>query len=455
MLRALLVSYSFPPVGGAGVQRVAKLVKYLPEHGVVPSVLTVSNPSVPVRDETLLAELPPSLRVLRAPTLEPGYAVKGAAWTAQAGGQGGLRGQLARAARGLLLPDAQLLWQPGAAATLVRELLRRPGPEVVLISAPPFSQFLLAPLVRLARRAVVLDYRDEWSTCSSYEMGASGLGALLGPALEETLLRCAHVVTTATPEFRQALLGRFRFLRPEQVLTVPNGYDPDDFPQERPAPPTDRLVLGYAGTVFRLTSPRGLLGAIRRLAAREPALVRHLEVRFMGRIVQTERDAFAGMEALGVRQLGYLDHRRVLQELSRCHLCLCLLDEVPGAERIYPGKIFELMYLGRPVLTLAPEGALARLCRAHHLGPVLPPRDEEAIASYLAAQLRAFVAGTPPPAPAPVGIHRYHRRAVAGEAARAMRLAVAAAQRAPDRIAPAVNLPGDFADRPGPLAGRS
>ena len=29
-LRALLVSYSFPPVGGAGVQRVVKLAKYLP-----------------------------------------------------------------------------------------------------------------------------------------------------------------------------------------------------------------------------------------------------------------------------------------------------------------------------------------------------------------------------------------------------------------------------------------
>jgi len=35
----------------------------------------------------------------------------------------------------------------------------------VLISGPPFSQFLLGPLARLHRgTAVILDYRDEWST---------------------------------------------------------------------------------------------------------------------------------------------------------------------------------------------------------------------------------------------------------------------------------------------------
>ncbi|MGH7272817.1 MAG: hypothetical protein ACREJ3_20495 [Polyangiaceae bacterium] len=51
VLRALLVSYCFPPAGGAGVQRVVKLAKYLPHHGVSPAVLTVKNPSVPLRDE--------------------------------------------------------------------------------------------------------------------------------------------------------------------------------------------------------------------------------------------------------------------------------------------------------------------------------------------------------------------------------------------------------------------
>ena len=56
--RVLVVSYHFPPVGGAGVQRVAKFARYLPESGWDVSVLQAANPSVPLRDETLLAELP-------------------------------------------------------------------------------------------------------------------------------------------------------------------------------------------------------------------------------------------------------------------------------------------------------------------------------------------------------------------------------------------------------------
>src|SRR6185295_9483613 len=57
-LNALVVSYAFPPVGGAGVQRVTKLVKYLPSYGVTPAVLTVRNPSVPLRDESLERDVP-------------------------------------------------------------------------------------------------------------------------------------------------------------------------------------------------------------------------------------------------------------------------------------------------------------------------------------------------------------------------------------------------------------
>jgi hypothetical protein len=100
---------------------------------------------------------------------------------------------------------------------------------------------------------------------------------------------------------------------------------------------------------------------------------------------------------------------------------LCLLDDVEGAERIYPAKIFELMVLGRPILTLSPEGALADLVREHALGDVLAPRDEEGIAKLLEDKLRQFRAGTLSIESKPKGVERYHRRALAGEFARIIR----------------------------------
>jgi len=50
MKKVVIISYNFPPVGGAGVQRSAKFVKYLREFDWDPIVLSVENPSVPVRD---------------------------------------------------------------------------------------------------------------------------------------------------------------------------------------------------------------------------------------------------------------------------------------------------------------------------------------------------------------------------------------------------------------------
>jgi hypothetical protein len=236
------------------------------------------------------------------------------------------------------------------------------------------------------------------------------------------------MVTTATEAFRQNLLARFDFLRPDQVVAIPNGYDPEDFPDTLPGPAAgaDKLTVTYAGTLFKLTSARGFLGAVRRLHAAEPELARRLRVRILGRVVETEEETFAGTEGMGIERAGYVPHEEVTRALASSHYALCILDTAPFVERIYPAKIFELMHLtdrfGLRVLTLSPPGVLADLVSAHNLGPLIAPRDEERIAAFLAAELRAFVAGggnLPPPA-RPTGIDRYDRRALAGEFARVM-----------------------------------
>ena len=447
-LRALLVSYVFPPTGGAGVGRVLKLAKYLPAHDVVPAVLTVKNPSVPIVDASLEKEVSADLEILRARTFEPGYKLKQAAWTSTpTAGQAGktsepghtatmaarwksqISGRLMALGKQALVPDPQVLWQPDAQRVLARRLLRGKD-DVVFITAPPFSSFLMAPLVRLRPgTAVVLDYRDEWQTLrTSYEMLAGKITAGLGALMETSLLRLAGAVTTATEAFRRNLLGRFPFLSPDRVVAIPNGYDPEDFPSELPEPPRDRLVVTYAGTIFKLTSAQGLIGAVRKLHAREPELARLLEVRFIGRIVDTELPWFEDTERLGIVRVGYVDKDRVIPMLSASHIALCLLDDVAGVERIYPAKIFELMYLGRPCLTLSPPGALTELVERQGMGAVFAPRDEEAIAAFLESQLRAFRDGRLSIKSVAVDIARYDRRAQAGEFAAVFRQAVAAAR---------------------------
>lgn len=428
-LKALLVSYAYPPVGGVGVQRVLKLTKYLPQHGVTPAVLTVENPSVPLQDGSLSRDIPEGTSVLRARTLEPGYGVKQLAWQASAARGVDWKGRVKRAvtdvAKQLLLPDPQVLWQPFAQRALAARLLSADADDVVFITAPPFSQFLLGPLARLKRgTALVLDYRDEWSTYrSAYEM-MGPLSKLTGESLERVLIRRAHAVTTATDAFREELLARFPFLDPARVITIPNGYDPDDFPGELPDPPSDRFVATYAGTVLKMTSPRGFLAAVRLLHERAPELARALHVQFLGRVVETERELFDGMERFGVKRLGYVEHDRVMDHLARSHLLLTLVAAVPGNERIYPGKIFEYMYLGRPCMISVPTGALSELAARHRLGDTFTPDDVAGMCGYLERKLREFRDGRYALRSQAIDIERFNRQKLAGEFASVFRNAV-------------------------------
>lgn len=428
-MRALLVSYAFPPVGGAGVQRMLKLAKYLPEHGVTPTVLTVKNPSVPLLDPSLLSELPAGLEVERARTLEPAYTAKALAWKAQAAIEPSLSSRsttrAARAVKSLLVPDPQVLWLPGAGLAVAAHLLPRRSLDVVLVSGPPFSSHLLGLLARLRPGVgVVLDYRDEWTTTRRvYEMAGS---AAFDAVLERACLHAAHRVTTATEAFRRELLERFGFLAPENVVTIENGYDPADLELEPPARGSERLVLTYTGTVFRLTSAEGFIEGVRRLHQTEPELARLFDIRFVGRIVDTEQRHFEGSEALGIQRLGYVPHARAVEELARCHVALCLLDACEGAERIYPAKIFEILGLRRPCLALCPEGALAELVRSQQLGEVVPPRDAERIASALAGLARRFRAGELPSESEPLEPERFDRRRQAGRFARVLESAAVA-----------------------------
>ena len=423
VVRVLVVSYTFPPAGGVGVQRVSKLVKYLPEFGVEPIVLTAQNPSVPIEDATTLRDIPKTTEIIRTRTFEPGYRAKAKVWR-DAAKPNPIRRAIARFAGRLFIPDPQILWLPATAPHMARFSSEV---DVVLVTAPPFSPFLLGPLARVP---FVLDYRDEWRMASSYEMHTSPWASRIIDRLEPALACRAAMIVTATEEFRENLLRRIPRLDPARVVTITNGYDPDDFQSlvDLPGPPLgsavgQTLVMTYAGTTFRHTSPSGFLAALRILQERDPSILSRIDVRFVGRMVPTEIELFEQTPLPCVHRIPYVPREQALRMVAQSHVALLILDEVPHAESMYPAKIFEMMHLRRPVLALAPQGALSRLIKKHNLGTVVSPRDPHAIAEAIMHYVRAFEQGGIEPAQ-PCDIERFHRRAIAGQFAEVLRSAV-------------------------------
>ena len=386
----LLIAYTFPPVGGAGVQRTTKFVKYLPQFGWDVSVLTVSNPSVPLRDESLCRDVPPATRVVRARTLEPSYAAKAALMTSQRPRRGGRFTRILRgAALGLLQPDPQILWN-GPAFLCGLRALRATRHDVIVASAPPFSSLLLgAALGRATGVPLVLDYRDEWAISSRHweNRQLRGPSIAIQQAMERYGLRRANAVIATSPRSAAALETLIRQAgSAAPVLHIFNGFDPDDFVPGAPAPrPTDttwRLV--YTGTLYNLMSPDPLIAAVEALAAERPDLVRRLELVFAGRHApeQAARLARAG-RLCRLRTLEYITHPEAIAMMSSADGVCLFVNDVPGADRVIPAKLFEYLASGRPILAVAPPGDVWQVLRSHPAAFVYAPHDTDGIRAWL------------------------------------------------------------------------
>jgi len=416
MKRLLLISYVFPPAGGAGVQRALKMVKYLPAHGWQAVVVTPRRPSVPVVDRSYLRDLPPGLVVERLPSLEPGAGGDGSAPASAAA-------RLRRLAVELAFPDRYVLWLatalPGTLAAI-----RRHRVQVVMVTAPPFSSFILgAAAAGLAGLPLVLDFRDDWSGFFTKGFQAHGGGRMWKRAvlsLERRLVRrAARVVGTTRAMCRR--LQRLHGGPPGKYVWIPNGYDPDDFrflahEPLRPPAPDEPIRLLHSGTVFQSHPLDELWAALARLERKERA---RFTVEVVGRVVPG-MVVDPGLPGLRVRRLPYEPHQAALRRMARAHVLVATLADIPGLSRMVPGKLFEYLAVRRPVLMIAPPGEataiveatgagvavfpgqsqrLARVLRGwlqhppHPLGP--PPRlfDRRHLAGRLAAVLEAVAAG--------------------------------------------------------------
>lgn len=422
MKRILYIAYFFPPLGGAGVQRTAKFVRYLPEHGFQPTVLTARS-SYWMRDESLLAEIPAGTRVERAPHWF-------GRWTHRAAG-GGTRSAarvsiLRGVARFFFVPDAYLGWiLPAARRALA--LLRETPHDLILSTSSPDSSHLLGQwLKRRTGLPWVADFRDPWTERLSYAPPTPAHDALQR-RLERDCLLDADLVLVTSDATRDHFLATHPSLSPERVLTLTNGYDEQDFTDANAwlatAPPD--LVRLWSGALLHAGQlnpdrPLGpLLVGLRRLLARGGEAAARAEVVFLGG--HYDRDvaevAAAGLEG----RVTFMANRPHVESIAACLSARGLLlmeQNSPRGALVLPGKTFELARTGKSILALVPPGGAADVfLRDSGAGLAVDPSSPETVADALA---RVF-SDPPPPGAAPERLLPYERRALTSRLASRLR----------------------------------
>lgn len=440
--RVLFISYQFPPVGGAGVQRPAKFVKYLREFGWEATVLTPSNPSVPVFDESLCADLPDDLAIVTSRTWEPGYEVKqnvAGNHTASGGIFNKVRGLAlapVRALAGALLqPDPQVLWLPSAFQAASRVLQQTPH-DLIFATAPPFSDLVLGSLLK--RRfglPLVVDYRDEWDLSSRYleHSRRDWWARFVQERMQRWVLRTADAVVATTRSSADRLLERSREARSSATTQcIYNGFDDDDFPFEsrlqaapsRPAEsgtPARRLRIVYTGTLWNLTSIAPLVSAMERLQRESPATTAAIEFVIVGRKTDGQQELVGRLASTGctIRDEPYCDHARATEFMHSGDVLCLLLSDVPGADRVVPAKLFEYLATGKNVLAIVPKGETAGIVRKVFPDDHFIPPDVAGIAGWLRKSVDALRAAKATPAATPLrdDLASFSRRRLTGELA--------------------------------------
>ncbi len=376
--RALVVAYYFPPVGGGGVSRSLKLVRALAAGGWHPLVLTVDQAAWP-QDPGLLADVPDEATVLRLPNPDWGrVALRARARGGPEPGNG--RGRLQR----WLVPDLHVGWSALAAAAAATLAAAR-AIDVVYTTAPPYSAHLAGWAARAAGAPWVADFRDSW-TDNHARTGLPEWRRRIEAALERGVLRAADRVVFASDGARERALRRAPWLaaRSETVLT---GFDAREFgPDPAALPPADRLVLVHAGSVALDRKERAfdrLLGALAAWQEKDSRVRSTVLLRLVGAEAGAE-ERIARHGVGGIVRIEPRVPRAGLASLLRgAHACVYI---APAGERggdPVPGKLFDAVGAGRPLLALAPPGALARLVRGRGLGRVVDPERRDAVVAAL------------------------------------------------------------------------
>jgi glycosyltransferase involved in cell wall biosynthesis len=356
--RVLMLAYFFPPLGGAGVQRTLKFVKYLSLVGWDATVVSTRSRLYPARDPSLLEEVPEATHVIRT------SAVPLAHWFSLVL----YRLRLRRLFEWVTWPDGGIGWLPFALSSGLRAV-RRDRPDVIFSSSPPQSGHLAALVIhRLTGIPWVADFRDEWAA-DAHRADQPRRLARLAARAERAFTKHARRSVVAAGYFNIAGLPNDDSRRVE----IPNGVDEDDLVTDVD-PPADRFVLAYVGTIYGIRDPSPVFRALAALIHRGEIDGGRFEVRLVGSLWL---EGFEPPTNIEVQSTGYIDHARALREMSAA---TALLLYVPSASLAPSGKLFEYLASGRPILCLThPDNLASRLVTEWGAGVVADPHDEPEI----------------------------------------------------------------------------
>ncbi len=384
--KVLIITYYWPPSGGPGVQRWLKFVKYLPDYGVQPIVLTVDPTSAeyPIIDKSLETDIAPDLQVFRTEckgVYDWYKKITGTKTIPYSGfaneGNPSFIQKIARFVRGnFFLPDARRGWIKYAFREASR-LIEQEGVDTVITTGPPHSTHLTG--LKLKKKYAIkwiVDFRDPWTDIYyNHFLYQTNIAKRIDARYEQSVLdHCDHLLVVA--DNLQTLK-----VDPDKVSFSPNGYDELDFFGKHRTIPTI-FTICFTGIIAANYPLDGLLDALADLKNDTS-----LKIRFVGKVDAELQAVFNARLGTNVEFIDFVPHNQSIDYLFSASILLLLIPQFVNDKYIVTGKLFEYLASGAPILLLGTtSGIAAKIVRKAGAGASFEYHDTEGIKTFLRQQ---------------------------------------------------------------------
>jgi len=390
--KVLFIAYLFPPVGGSGVQRSSKFVKYLSDFGWYPLVLTVKEPYDFYNDESLMNDVKGRCTIYRTLSIEPmkwvrKFLKRKTEKRINTNGENNLSikslkpGILVKLKSYLLFPDNEILWLPFAVWKGWR-IIKKEKPKIIYATASPYTDHLIALILsKLCRIPWVADFRDFWVDRPNFPQNKWRL--FIDRKLEKSVINNADYIITAT----SLITNHFKKLYPESnYVTITNGFDEEDFSNvSYTNSAEDKFTITYTGIFNKERNPEIIFHSLNKLINNESGFKDELKIKIIGQLDNPgDFENINNFKKYGLDKysdiISYQPHQTAINEMCKATILLLFIGEQILPETILTGKIFEYLRSQRPILAVVPvNGLAAEVIKETNSGLVVSRDSEEEI----------------------------------------------------------------------------
>lgn len=365
--KVLVIAYYFPPMGLSGVQRTLKFVKYLPEFGWKPLVLTTDSGSYYAYDETLMAELESrDISIFRTDDKSSKPTSYPSTFTQKVG----------RLVSGMFLqPDSKIFWKKKALA-LGSQIIEDEKPDVIFSTAPPFTSHLVAAeLADKYNIPLVLDYRDQWFG-NPFNVMPTMFHKHYNKKLESDVLYKSSKIVVISREQKERLLKNYKLLKHNDISIVSHGYDNEDFENIVPKKKDNQFVITHSGLFQDNRNPRPFFEAFKKFLDLHPENRANIKLKLVGLMRKNHLKKIKRLKLEdNIILTGNVSHSEAVDHIMQSDVLWILQNDDVRT----PGKLYEYFGTKKPILATMPKSYMRELAVSSGIALTAEPDDKDDI----------------------------------------------------------------------------